>query len=123
MSLQSTVKQMHSLLEEIVVDLQKADHGNKAAAQRVRTGTVRLEKVAKVYRKESVADEKKGGTKKRTSSHAKKPAAKKAAHKPAKKAVHKKTSAKLSVAKKSAHHGHHPVRRATAKLPVRHHAR
>lgn len=112
---------MHSLLEEIVVDLQKADHGNKAAAQRVRTGTVRLEKVAKIYRKESVAEEKRGGTKKRTS-HAKKPA-KKAAHKAhGKKAVHKKSSAKLSVAKKG--HGHaNPVRRATAKLPARHHAR
>ena len=39
-------------------DLQKAEGGNKAASQRVRTGTVRLEKVAKLYRKESIKTEK-----------------------------------------------------------------
>ena len=36
-------------------DLTKAVGGNKAAAQRVRVNTVALEKVAKLYRKESVS--------------------------------------------------------------------
>lgn len=47
-------------LEDCINDLQKANGGNKAAAQRVRTGTILLEKCAKLYRKESVAAEKKG---------------------------------------------------------------
>lgn len=60
---------MQSLLEKICHDLVKADHGNKAASQRVRTGTIRLEKVAKMYRKESIAEEKRSKGRKATKSH------------------------------------------------------
>lgn len=49
---------MRDLLSGIVHDLEKADGGNKAASQRVRTGSVKLEKLAKMYRKESIKSEK-----------------------------------------------------------------
>ena len=78
MALSATCKKMSQLLEEISSDLAKAVGGNKAAPQRVRVHTVALEKVAKLYRKESVADEKKGGRKAKKKPAAKKPAAKKA---------------------------------------------
>lgn len=94
MSLQNTIKQMKDLLEQISADLAKAEHSNKAASQRVRTGTIRLEKIAKNYRKESVKHEKSPGFKKTAKKSAKKPASKAktlagAAKKPAKKAVKK----------------------------------
>ena len=54
---------MKKFLEEISHDLQKSLGGNKAASQRVRTGTIKLERTAKLYRKESVASEKKSGIK------------------------------------------------------------
>jgi hypothetical protein len=47
MSLKDTFKQMKDLLCNITSDLEKSENGNKAASQRVRTGTVKLEKVAK----------------------------------------------------------------------------
>lgn len=50
MALKDTAK-MRDLLESIQRDLDKAERGNKAAAQRVRTDSIKLEKVAKVYRK------------------------------------------------------------------------
>jgi len=59
MSIKETFKHMRDLLSHICVDLEKSERGNKAASQRVRTGTVRLEKLAKQYRKESIAHEKK----------------------------------------------------------------
>jgi hypothetical protein len=59
MSLKDTYKQMRELLANITLDLEKSENGNKAASQRVRTGTVRLEKIAKLYRKESISSEKK----------------------------------------------------------------
>jgi hypothetical protein len=62
MALKQTVNELRQMLSEIIEDLQKAEGGNKAAAQRVRTSTIRLEKSAKNYRKESIADEKKGTT-------------------------------------------------------------
>ncbi|MBS3904617.1 MAG: hypothetical protein KGZ39_04765 [Simkania sp.] len=64
MALKDTATNLMKLLETCMRDLHKASGGNKAAAQRVRTGTIRLEKTAKVYRKESIAAEKKGGSKK-----------------------------------------------------------
>lgn len=64
MSLKDTSKQLKTILDSVNSDLEKADKGNKAAAQRVRTGTIKLEKVAKVYRKESVKAEKSGSFKK-----------------------------------------------------------
>ena len=82
MGLKETTEQVRVLLQDLGKDLEKATRGNKAAAQRVRTGTIKLEKVSKVYRKESIAAEKKekGGKPAKT--------AKKAA--PAKKAPAKK---------------------------------
>jgi hypothetical protein len=58
MALKDTYKHVRDLLSNITIDLGKAEGGNKAAAQRVRTGTVKLEKVAKLYRKESIDSEK-----------------------------------------------------------------
>ena len=64
MALKDTMKKMHHLLEELVSDLKKAERGIKAASQRVRTGTIRLAKLSKQYRKESVTAER--GSKKKT---------------------------------------------------------
>ena len=79
MSLKETSTHLMKLLDACVRDLQKANTGNKAAAQRVRTGTIKLEKCAKAYRKESIATEKKGGFKKASKTAPKKAAPK--AHK------------------------------------------
>jgi len=59
-SLKETINHLKMHLEEVLADLGKAGAGNRAASQRVRVGTVRIAKVAKVYRKESVAAERKG---------------------------------------------------------------
>ncbi len=75
MGLKETTNTLARLLEECGKNLQKASGGNKAAAQRVRTTTIRMEKLAKVYRKESVAQEKKGA--KRTSKAKPRPTKKK----------------------------------------------
>ncbi len=56
MALKDTIQQMRNLLNEIHIDLGKAEGGNRAAAQRVRVNTIRLEKLAKHYRKTSVAE-------------------------------------------------------------------
>ncbi len=102
MALKETIAQIKGLLAMLTKDIEKATNGNKAASQRVRTGSIKLEKAAKLYRKESVQEEKKGGGKK-------KGGAKKAAKKAPKKGV-KKVAKK--VVKKSAA----PKRRATAKV-------
>lgn len=127
MALKDTCKQMRSLLECIQADLDKAEAGNKAAAQRVRTCTIKLEKAAKHYRKESVKAEKSGGGKKKAASgkaSKKKAAPKKAAAKraPAKMPGTKKNAApkkkaaapkkKIAAPKKAS-----TSKRATAKLP------
>lgn len=57
MALTNTVGELEEVLEKITKDLEKAKKGNKAAAQRVRTGTILLQKIAKVYRKQSVEAE------------------------------------------------------------------
>ena len=50
------VKKMEEMLVDLAIDLKKAfEKGNKAASQRVRTGTIKFAKLAKIYRKESVA--------------------------------------------------------------------
>ena len=108
MSLNHTYNNLRGLLSHITADLSKAENGNKAAAQRVRTGTVKLEKVAKAYRKESIASERGGSSKKKSSSKSKASSAKK----PAAKA---KPKAKVAKAKSSAL----SVKRASAKLPAR----
>jgi DNA-binding protein H-NS len=58
MALQTTINNLKDLLSKITQDLHKAEGGNKAASQRVRTMTVRLEKIAKGFRKESINSEK-----------------------------------------------------------------
>lgn len=81
MGLKETVEHVRNLLLELIKDLDKSNRGNKAAAQRVRTKTIKLEKVAKVYRKESIASEKKEKGSKAKKAPAKKAPAKKAAAK------------------------------------------
>lgn len=68
MGLKETTNQLKKLIDEMIHDLEKASEGNKTAAQRVRTNSVKFAKVAKVYRKESIAAEKgsKGKTTKKT---------------------------------------------------------
>lgn len=72
MSLAETMNHLNLLLTAITKDLTKVSRGNRAAAQRVRVGTIRLERVAKEFRKESVASEKKGKQKKKSKSAQKK---------------------------------------------------
>lgn len=60
MTLKETMQQLDHLLSNVVRDLTKVHRGNKAAAQRVRVGTIRLERVAKLFRRESVAAERGG---------------------------------------------------------------
>ena len=135
MSLKETVNHLRELLSNITSDLEKADGGNKAASQRVRTGTVKLEKVAKVYRKESISNEKKTkGQKKPTKSAATKKAAPKGKHAESKPAAHSKSSshskpaanAKKAVVKSkpkakttSFRARQLSAKRASAKLPTR----
>lgn len=110
MALKDTIKQLKDLLQDITHDLQKAEGGNKAASQRVRTGTVKLEKVAKLYRKESIRNEKSSsGTKK----SAKKPQAPKGKSKPKAKAAAKPAKALASRPRAFA------LRRPTARIPVK----
>lgn len=107
MALKETTKHMRDLLSQITVDLEKADGGNKAASQRVRTGTVKLEKTAKAYRKESIKSEK-------ATKGQKKPAKKSASKPKAKAAKHTKVKAK---AKTIARPRALAIRKASAKLP------
>lgn len=58
MTVEHAVEELEGVLGSLSKDLEKAKKGNKAAAQRVRTGTILLQKIAKVYRKESVLSEK-----------------------------------------------------------------
>lgn len=60
MSLADTMGQLENLLSEIARDLGKVLRGNRSAAQRVRVGTLRMEKVGKQFRKQSVHAEKAG---------------------------------------------------------------
>ncbi len=86
MGLKDTIKSMYKMLEQMCHDLKKSEKGNKAASQRVRTKSIKLSKVSKQYRKESVLEEK--NTKK------KKPAkrTKKSTKKPAKRTAKRKTT-------------------------------
>lgn len=124
MSLKDTFKHMKELLCNITADLEKSENGNKAASQRVRTGTVRLEKVAKLFRKESISSEKKNkGQKKPTSTKAPAAKAKTAAASKAKAAPSKATKAaapaKAKAARASVKARPLTMKRATAKLPTR----
>jgi hypothetical protein len=95
MSLVDTIKEMRALLAALTTDLEKAANGNKAASQRVRTGTIKLEKGAKRYRKESIKAEKSGAFKKPS----------------AKKAVKAKPAKVAPKAKKPAPKAKHPIKR------------
>ena len=79
MSLKETVDHLRQMLVDLVKDLDKSTRGNKAASQRVRTRTIKLEKVAKRYRKESIQAEKKEKTTTKKPSATRKAPAKKAA--------------------------------------------
>ncbi len=72
MALIETVTDLGQLLTSLTKDLTKVSRGNKTAAQRVRTGTVRLEKIAKLFRRESVLAEKAVRAKKKKASSKKK---------------------------------------------------
>ena len=65
MSLTDTIHKLEQLIHSIVKDLPKVHKGNKTAAQRVRTSTIRLEKVGKDFRKESMEAVKTGKLKKK----------------------------------------------------------
>lgn len=116
MALKDTFKHMRDLLSQITHDLEKADGGNKAASQRVRTATVKLEKVAKLYRKESIKNEKgTKGQKKPAKKAAAKPKAKASSVKHAKVKAKPKAKAHKAVARPRAL----SFRKPSAKLPHR----
>jgi hypothetical protein len=71
MSLSEMVGQLEDLLTSLAKDLMKVGKGNKSASQRVRVATLKLEKVGKRFRKESVNIEK-GGKPRRSKKKAKK---------------------------------------------------
>jgi hypothetical protein len=71
MSLRDTMNQMNHLLAAVTKDLEKVCNGNKSAAQRARTGTIKLGKISKLFRKESMAAEKSGQLKKKPKGHKK----------------------------------------------------
>lgn len=139
MSLKDTYKHLRELLANVILDLEKSENGNKAASQRVRTGTVKLEKIAKTFRKESISSEKKdkgqkkpsksagsraAGSKAKGASHAKsKPSSHKAkpalASKSKAASVKAKPKAKATHARTSVRARQLSVKRATAKLPTR----
>lgn len=102
MAVRDTTKSLRDLLDQVCGDLEKAEKGNKAASQRVRTGTIKLEKMAKAYRKESVQAEK--------GSSSRKPKGKKAMASRAAKPKTKKAPSRSAKPKRAS-------KRATAKLP------
>ncbi len=84
MALKNTINAMRTLLEGICGDLEKSEAGNRAASQRVRTSSIKFAKISKLYRKESIAEERKGGKSgKKAKSTAKAANSKKAKAKPA----------------------------------------
>lgn len=129
MALKQTIDHMRSLLSQVTTDLHKAEHGNKAAGQRVRTGTIKLEKVAKMFRKESIKHEKTTvGKKKSTPKAAKHKAAahkkhagakKTAAHHGQKAGAHHKKAAVKKKTTARAHAMSIKKRHQTAKLPAK----
>ncbi len=101
MALKQTITQLKDYLAQITQDLEKADGGNKAASQRVRTGTIRFEKLAKTFRKESIKDEKTNKGKKRPVKKAAGKTPVKAQAKPVKKTAKPAPAKKGAVAKKT----------------------
>lgn len=60
MALKATMNSMRKLLAEIESELEGVEIGNKAAGKRARKATLQFAKIAKVFRKESVAAGKSG---------------------------------------------------------------
>ena|ERR1700722_998074 len=119
MALNHTISSLKDLLSKITHDLSKAEIGNKAASQRVRTNSVKLEKIAKNYRKESITAEKNHkGTKRTAKKSAKHHAHGKTTKTPATK-VKVKPRAKATVARPRGF----VLKKPTAKLPIRSHHR
>ena len=58
MTLEHTVDEMKLLLAHLNEDLVKSEKGNKAASQRIRVNSIKLEKIFKIFRKESLIQEK-----------------------------------------------------------------
>ena len=73
MSLAETMNKLETIIDTIAKDLEKVTRGNASAAQRVRVSTLRLEKVGKQFRKESVAAEKTGKLRKKKPKKRKRP--------------------------------------------------
>lgn len=59
LALKETIRELQNLLTGVARDLEKSLLGNQSAAQRVRTQTILLAKIAKRYRKESLLEQKK----------------------------------------------------------------
>ncbi len=59
MSFLETTEELVELLQSILEDVPKMLKGNKTAAQRIRTKTIKIAKVSKVWRKESLDQERK----------------------------------------------------------------
>ncbi|MBM3193985.1 MAG: hypothetical protein FJZ59_07130 [Chlamydiae bacterium] len=59
MAFLQTTEELTLLIQAILKDIPKVLKGNKTAAQRIRTKTVKIAKVSKVWRKESLDQEKK----------------------------------------------------------------
>jgi hypothetical protein len=121
MSLKDTYKHLRDLLANITSDLEKSENGNKAASQRVRTGTVKLEKIAKMFRKESISSEKKTKGQKRPAKSAaagKRPSPKGKSSAPKSKtaSVKAKPKAKSAHVRTSERPRQLSMKRATAKL-------
>jgi len=72
MALKDTINTMKKIISCIGEDLDKSCNGNRAAAQRARTNSIKFAKCAKIYRKESIAAEKKERGKGKKSVKAKK---------------------------------------------------
>lgn len=85
MGMKETVNKLKTIMTDLSYEFEKALEGNKSAAQRARACTLQFAKLAKIYRKESVAHFKKGGGKKGGAKKRSAPAKKKSARKAKKK--------------------------------------
>ncbi|HXF29146.1 MAG TPA: histone [Chlamydiales bacterium] len=112
MGLNETTKHMRDTLSRVCSDLEKAAAGNKAAAQRVRTGTIKLEKTAKNFRRESINAEKSGTFPKRPSQQKK---SSNKASKPQMKASKAKTSSKPAARPNKPQPNKRPANKASAR--------
>lgn len=66
MSFVKSTEQIQELCESILYDIPKVMKNNKSAAQRIRTSSIKLSKLAKTWRKLSLEQERKSLKKKKT---------------------------------------------------------